>query len=806
MAEVSWSSVVHVYSPESRLSDLLGDINRFADAPAERETAYLAISFGADEWYVLPAHAAGDLLRRLDSYEAESRFQARVRDVKRDLKAGFVRAFVLAPGRSRATVLHPNPRTGAWYAIELGADGKPRSIGRLDAMPLAAGTAPDSPSRARRDGTDRGSQREPYEERRRFREQRDSRSEDRGGRGGDWTPSRGEHREPERTERQQIKFSWPKAPRDTSTVPAEPKPARSSRLRSPAQPPADTVAEAGPRYIQGDLFRKAGQKWLPSEADLAVDHEYRFDVFIGPPGLGSIQADTAFRDDALDWSKADVYTLQVVFAEIGRDADAQSRNIELPRTGKSSVCSFFFAPKRLGVFRARISVLHEGRVLQTAVVETAVEPLPRARRSPGESPALRPQVEMVVRHDMSSLGDRQHFDASLILNHANDGSAAMTAAAKDGAYVASLDDLQAQLASISTLLVELATKSKVHTKGLTTKENAAWLGRLAAEGNFLHRKLVADYINKSPAADALNKAEHLQIVSARPDSVVPLEFVYEYPPPKKGAPVCENALQALQEGQCPASCRPKKSPAACVCPMGFWGLSRVIERHVHDPDLPKPAKIVAVEPTSDRRSLEVRGASLLAISEQVKAAEQRKLADRIKQHWKGGVSIAENWEAWPDTVAAQKPVLFVVLPHTKGKGAEIALEIHGDALESRYIERSYVYPEDSSASPPIVLLLGCDTSNTADKDAYTTNIAVFRQAGSAIVLATTAALIWGDDSAKVAGQIVEAFDAAVSDTPQRFGDILRTAKRRSVADSQLMAMCLAAFGDADWRLSVKPGA
>jgi hypothetical protein len=117
-------------------------------------------------------------------------------------------------------------------------------------------------------------------------------------------------------------------------------------LRSPAQPPADTVAEAGPRYIQGDLFRKAGQKWLPSEADLAVDHKYRFDVFIGPPGLGSIQADTAFRDDALDWSKADVYTLQVVFAEIGRDADAQSRTIELPRTGKSSVCSFSFSPRR----------------------------------------------------------------------------------------------------------------------------------------------------------------------------------------------------------------------------------------------------------------------------------------------------------------------------------------------------------------------------------------------------------------------------------------------------------------------------
>jgi hypothetical protein len=236
--------------------------------------------------------------------------------------------------------------------------------------------------------------------------------------------------------------------------------------------------------------------------------------------------------------------------------------------------------------------------------------------------------------------------------------------------------------------------------------------------------------------------------------------------------------------------------------MGFWGLSRVIERHVHDPRLGVPAFIRGTEPTAERKSLEVRGASLLAVSEQVKGPEQKKLVERIKKQWKGGVVIAESWEKWPDMVAEKKPVLFIVLPHTKGKGAEIALEIHGDALESRYIERSYIYPEGSTASPPIVMLLGCDTSNTADKDAYATNIAVFRQAGSAVVLATTAALIWGDDSAKVAGQIVEAFNSAVTEAPQRFGDILRTAKRRSVADSQLMAMCLAAFGDADWRLSL----
>jgi hypothetical protein len=786
MAEVTWSSEITVFAANSSLNDFLQDILRLEREAADPRQSYLAIDFDG-QWFVLPVSAAGSIPRHLGLIAIESRGRARLGAHRETLSLYFAPAFVVGPGRSRSVVLQPYPHTDAWYAVELDANGKPVRVGRLDAQPAAAEQKPDrGPARSRSlRRTD------PEAERRRQIEQQKMQHQQ---------PSRPDLA-PTRSPPQPVEFIWPEAPQSPQAAGAEPKPARSSRSRSPAQPSVKKPAEAGPRYIQGDLYRKAGRKWLPSEADLLVKQDYRFDVFIGPPGLGSFQADEAFRDDALDWSKADVYRLQVVFAEIGRKAQAQTAHIDLPRTGKSSTCSFHFSPQRLGEFRARISILHEGRVLQTAIVATTVGKAPRVRRSPGESPALRPAVEMVVRHDMASLGDRRRFDASLILNHDGAGSAAMTAASKEGAYVSSLDDLQAQLASISTLLVELATKSKIHTKGLTTKENAAWLGRLAAEGNFLHRKLVRDYIKSSPAAAALEKAEYLQIVSARPDSVVPLEFVYEYPPPKKGAPVCENAAQALKDGKCPASCVPKKSPADRVCPMGFWGLSRVIERHVHDPRLGVPALIRGAEPTAERNALALRGASLLAVSEQVKTPEQKKLAARIKEHWGNGVSIVESWEKWPEMVAESKPALFVVLPHTKGKGAEIALEIHGDTLESRFIERSYVYPEGSTAGPPIVMLLGCDTSNTADKDAYTSHIAVFRQAGSAVVVATTAALIWGDDSAQVAGEVVEALTGAISDKPQCFGDVLRTAKRNAVAESQLMAMCLAAFGDADWRLS-----
>jgi len=47
---------------------------------------------------------------------------------------------------------------------------------------------------------------------------------------------------------------------------------------------------------------------------------------------------------------------------------------------------------------------------------------------------------------------------------------------------------------------------------------------------------------------------------------------------------------------------------------------------------------------------------------------------------------------------------------------------------------------------------------------------------------------------------MQALGDAVAQSSSSIGGLLLTAKRRSVRDSQLMAISLAAFGDADWRI------
>jgi hypothetical protein len=148
-------------------------------------------------------------------------------------------------------------------------------------------------------------------------------------------------------------------------------------------------------------------------------------------------------------------------------------------------------------------------------------------------------------------------------------------------------------------------------------------------------------------------------------------------------------------------------------------------------------------------------------------------------------------------VQKKKPVLLLALPHADGAGSKISLEISGDVIQSISIDKSYVCC--NAKSPPIVLLLGCDIANVASTEAYARNIAIFRQAKAAIVLGTIATVL-GADAANVAAKLVTKLANTAKKSNVRFGEILRQTKREAVAESLMMAMCLVAFGDADWYL------
>ena len=75
----------------------------------------------------------------------------------------------------------------------------------------------------------------------------------------------------------------------------------------------------------------------------------------------------------------------------------------------------------------------------------------------------------------------------------------------------------------------------------------------------------------------------------------------------------------------------------------------------------------------------------------------------------------------------------------------------------------------------------------------------FQQLRSSIVVGTLAEVL-GRHAAPVARELVAQL-IAVDDPDADFGTLMRRVRRRMLAKGYLMALCLVALGDAEWRLT-----
>lgn len=556
------------------------------------------------------------------------------------------------------------------------------------------------------------------------------------------------------------------------------------------------------RALQSDLFAIRNGKAIKQTGPFVVDQPHRLEAFIGPPGGGALQADKVFPEALLEWHKADQFTLSVVFSEPNQWDAPQIGTFVLRRYGTSTRCRFDFTPTRVGPFRARLTIQYRGRVLETALLEGKVEASDQAAADTLDGmPRL--SIEAQIHGTLTTLDDRRRFDANLVLNDTVTGQPTVQVAGREGAVVASLSEIEQQLERISARLRDVANNAKRYTKGLDSKDSTAMLVKLATHGHALFGRLVRDYIDVSSAAKELRDSEYLQIVAAKPEAVVPLELVYQYAPPADDAKLCPKALEALETGHCPADCDTRTSPARHVCPMGFWGLRKVIERHVHNPRLATGAAfIAAVEPIGARNVIPLKGAALLAASQNVKAAARTALEKAVTQQWKlsGSVAPVRKWADWKKAVGEVKPTLVVALPHSDGVNEDISLEISGDTLVTRFLTEDYLRPSHERP-PPLVLLLGCDVAGKGDARAYTSHVQNFRYSGAPVILGTLA-IIEGSAAAAAAAIVVEQLVKVVGRKPDRFGEVLRQAKREAMKKGLLMVLGLVGIGDADWQLKL----
>jgi hypothetical protein len=216
--------------------------------------------------------------------------------------------------------------------------------------------------------------------------------------------------------------------------------------------------------------------------------------------------------------------------------------IELPRTGESTTCRFPIGvvPASPSRFEARISVLFRNRFLQTAILSGPVVTDPGAARGGPEEITV--EVEANVRPGLMDRLSRRHFDLALLFNHTDGDRAAMHAVAGDDVDLVIPANLDQEVEYFRQLLSGVAANAAGYTS-LTSPEAVTLMIALARHGTFLRDNLFGQ------GFDTVRQATRIQVVSAHPDQIVPIEFVYERSSPTSDAESAQRG-GTLPDGAC----------------------------------------------------------------------------------------------------------------------------------------------------------------------------------------------------------------------------------------------------------------
>lgn len=473
--------------------------------------------------------------------------------------------------------------------------------------------------------------------------------------------------------------------------------------------------------------------------------------------------------------------------------------------GDGSVAMFLVRPgKELDKVKARLMVMKDNRILQTAILSGAVVEeghpilamMEDGRRRERES-SIRIETEGLIHANLQDLEDRRAFDAALLSNDSLTGDSQLTVVSDQGVWLRDFAEIDKVARRIEERLSGLVSSPEAFTDPNCDATTMA-LKQLAHEGVLIRDALADAGLRPVLRADP----QRLQVVAAKPDQVLPIEFIYDGPAPdRERATACPHQAQALDRGSC-GDC-PNRASRDFVCAVRFWGMRKVIERQLYDPDSsPERDHVLAAEPSPDRERISRPAVRLFASSDRATrfpngVQELQHVRDRLQgAHPPAQVVSVSSWKDWRKCVADKSPALLVLLPHTDRGGYGEYLEIgQSDALTNAEIDADII----GEVPPVVVMLLGCDTA--VSDIGYAKFVARFRLADAAVVIGTLTPIL-GRHAAPVARLLIDELERYWLE-PHRtmtLGDAMAAMRRSLMRQGLPVGFAVVAFGDADWLL------
>jgi hypothetical protein len=493
----------------------------------------------------------------------------------------------------------------------------------------------------------------------------------------------------------------------------------------------------------------------------------------------------------------------------GEQRDSTTLLLPASRSARSGDCDLRLdVPADERYVSAEIMFRYRGRSFEVVRVEAAA-------LAPGEAAGAREVLRVrtqLSRREVIAVDDAQPCNSTLVFGPAPTPGDPVAANGKpslrvfdgSGGRNYALKSPGKAIEALNTVLFSTEKSLVRHLAASRGKEEALDAGD--EEVRILLRDMArfgAGLFNQLDQQGFVDPGDRIQLLSLDPDVILPLEFVYDRGYPVDTAHMCAGWQGALEANAtvCPACgdaplTADARRHAQTVCPLGFWSLRKVIER------LNPERAASASAPAADRRSLPAIDSAVFASSNKVPEDERNATWETIRARI-ANATLARHWDEWYEAVK-QHPRLLIALPHHDEEPLEDFLEIGDESLGRDLVRlgRGQIRPDyvnpDGREPGPILLLLGCRTGAESELG-YVQLVREFQKLKTAIVLGTLAQIL-GRHAAPLARELVTQL-LAVNDPDADFGTLMRRVRRHMLGKGYLLALCLVALGDAEWRLT-----
>ena len=469
-------------------------------------------------------------------------------------------------------------------------------------------------------------------------------------------------------------------------------------------------------------------------------------------------------------------------AKASKDPVAAVNLLELPKRGDSTDAVFGIVSDAEDgtIIKCRLLISLEERTIQAIDLSIPV----------GEG---QHSLELIVVHTSFSetheLFDRKNADLGFHVFDGADGSEPriVPLSGNNGITFNKLEGLTKVISSNLSKIAyfpeeERGWQSKALSKSLTV------IAQNGVEFKSLIDQILPDGIAKF-GPDGPRKIS----LSGPIETYVPIEYVYDGNKPDRGAQICENADQYTEKVSCQGC--PNTESKKHVCPLKFWGLSRLIERAPMRPPGSDGGASSNLNCSIDK-ALFARADK--AANYTTSANDEIAFNSALSSLCTGGVHTAENWPTWRDEVAAAQPDILFVMPHVDQESAQAVLTIGGGEGDD-YL-RSAVEFENADIGltdqTQLVALLGCETTLATKSDAFVGFPARFYGQGGDMVIATLAT-IRGADAYPIAIHFSNLLAEQSSLGAISYSRLMMNLRRRSLIHSNPAALAVVGYGNAD---------